>query len=149
VYERVTALARERGIPHVRHPVERGPTLLARPHAVLATRVLRALVGDVAAFDDARFAGVALMRSRTFDADLERFIATLPDGRTELMVHPGHDSAELAALDSYRAPRERELRALTSPRVREMLASAGIALAHFGATARPASAPTRGTPAGS
>jgi predicted glycoside hydrolase/deacetylase ChbG (UPF0249 family) len=149
VYELVTGLARERRIPHVRHPVESGPTLLARPHAVFATRVLRALVGTQAPYDDARFAGVALMRSPSFDTDLQRFVDALPPGRTELMVHPGYDSAELAAIDGYRAPRERELRALRSPALRATLASAGIALAHFGATARPVSAPTRGIPAGS
>jgi predicted glycoside hydrolase/deacetylase ChbG (UPF0249 family) len=149
VYEVVTRVAREHGIAHVRHPVESGPTLLARPHARLATGILRMLAGTHAPYDDARFAGVALMRAPGFDRDLHRFIEALPIGRTELMVHPGYDSAELAAIDSYRAPRERELRALRSPAVREKLASAGIALAHFGATARPASAPTRGAPAGS
>ncbi len=149
VYDRVVALAKERGIAHVRHPSESGATLLARPHALLATAILRSLVGGNAPYDDARFAGVALMRSRTFDRDLERLIATLPMGRTELMVHPGYDSAELAAIDSYRAPRERELRALRSPAARATLEASGIALAHFGATARPASATTRGIPAGS
>lgn len=149
VYDVVIRVAREHGIMHVRHPVESGPTLPGRPHALLAAYVLRALVGRHVAHDDARFAGVALMRSPSFGRDLHQFIRALPEGRTELMVHPGYDSAELAAIDSYRAPRERELRALTSPAIREALASAGIALARFGATAPPASLPTRGTPAGS
>ena len=136
VHERVTRVAREHGIAHVRHPVEEDSTLLARPHALAATRVLRALVGTRPPFDDVRFAGVALMRSPTFGRDLERFLDVLPAGRTELMVHPGYDSAELAAIDSYRMPRERELRALRSPAVREKLDAAGIVLARFGATAR-------------
>lgn len=144
----VTRVAREYGIPHVRHPLESGATLLARPRAVVGTRILRRLVGDLPRYDAVAFSGVALMRSRTFEADLHRLIAGLPAGTTELMVHPGYDSAELAALDGYRAPRERELRALTSPALRAALAETGIALARFGATAPAASATTRGTPAG-
>lgn len=149
IHEVVTRVAREHGIPHVRQPIESTVTLLGRPHALLATRVLRQLAGDLPAYDGTRFAGVALMRSPTFGADLARLLAALPTGVTELMVHPGYDSPELAAIDGYRAPRERELRALTSREVREMLASQGIALAHFGATTPPASAPTPTAPAGS
>lgn len=149
VYEIVTRVAREHAIPHVRQPIESTTTLLGRPHAVVATRILRGLVGDLPAYDATRFAGVALMRSPTFGADVERLLSTLPAGATELMVHPGLDSPELAAIDSYRAPRERELQALTSPELRATIEARGIALARFGATAPPASAPTRAAPAGS
>lgn len=149
VYEVVARVAREHGIPHVRQPVESGTTLLGRPHAMAASRILRFLVGDRPAYDPIRFAGIALMRSSTFQRDVERLLSALPEGATELMVHPGYDSPELAAIDSYRAPRERELRALTSPAVRETLESAGIMLAHFGATVPTASAPTPAAPAGS
>lgn len=149
VYGVVTRVAREHGVAHVRQPVETAGTLLGRPHAMFATRVLHALVGNVPAYDDTRFSGMALMRSATVGADIERLLATLPPGRTELMVHPGYDSAELAAIDSYRTPRERELRALTSPAVRATIESRGIVLAHFGATTPIASASTRTTPAGS
>lgn len=149
VYQLVTRLARERGIPHVRQPVESTPTLLGRPRAIAARRVLRALVGALPPYDDARFAGVALMRSPTVARDLDALADTLPPGRTELMVHPGYDSAELAAIDGYRAPRERELRALTAPALRERLDRLGISLGRFGATAPPASAPRPGALAGS
>lgn len=149
VYERVTRVAREHGIPHVRQPIEQTTTLLDRPLALVATRILRGLVGELPAYDDTRFAGVALMRSPTFGADVERLLAALPAGATELMVHPGYDSPELAAIDSYRAPREKELLALTSPALRATIEARGITLARFGATAPPASAPTRTAPAGS
>ena len=149
VYEIVTRVAREHGIPHVRQPIEANATLLGRPHALVATRLLHALVGELPAYDATRFAGLALMRSPTFGADAERMLRTLPPGATELMVHPGYDSPELAAIDSYRAPRERELLALTSPELRATIESQGIVLAHFGATAPPASAPTPAAPAGS
>jgi chitin disaccharide deacetylase len=135
VYELVLRVAREFGVPHVRQPVESTATLLGRPRALLATSALRALVGEREPHDDVRFSGVALMRSPTFHRDLERLLDALPPGATELMVHPGYDSPELAAMDGYRAPRERELRALTSPALRERLSERGIALAHFGAKA--------------
>lgn len=147
VYEMVQRVAREHGISHVRQPSETAATLLGRPHALLATRALRAMVGQRAPHGDARFAGIALMRSPTFDRDLDRFLVALPPGTTELMVHPGYDSPELAAMDGYRAPRERELRALTQPRLQERLDALGIRLSHFGATAPPASAARPAAPA--
>lgn len=135
IFEVVTHRARHHGIAHVRHPHEHTTTLLGRAHAIVATRALRALIGDKPAFDDIRFTGVALMRSATVEADLLRLIDALPEGTTELMMHPGYDSPELAAIDSYRAPRERELRALTSPRLRERLRERNVELVSFGATA--------------
>ena len=138
VFGIVARVAREHGIAHVRYPLESGATLLARPQAVLGTRVLRTLLGDLPPYDDVRFAGVALMRSPTFERDVVQLLRALPLGRTELMVHPGYDSPELAAIDSYRAPRERELRGLTSPALVGTLRAEGITLAHFGATAPPA-----------
>lgn len=142
VYDLVLAIAREHRVPHVRQPVETTATLLGKPRAMLAVRALRTLVGPMAPYDDARFSGVALMASRTFDADLQRLFDCLPPGTTELMVHPGYDSAELAAIDRYRAPRERECRALTSSWARERVEESGIRLTHFGAIARSVSVPT-------
>lgn len=138
VWELVVRSARRHGIPHVRHPNERPPTLLGRPHAIAATRILRLLIGERAGIDDIGFSGIALMRSRTLDADLLALLEALPAGTTELMVHPGYDSPELAAIDGYRAPRERELRALTSPALRSRLAELDVELVTFGA---PATAP--------
>ena len=135
LFELVLQAAKAHGIAHVRHPHERGPTLLGRPHALVATAVLRRMIGPRQSTDDVRFAGVALMRSRTFDRDVMDLVRALPEGTTELMVHPGYDSPELAAIDGYRAPRERELRALTSPRLRESIREMGVRLAPFGSTA--------------
>jgi predicted glycoside hydrolase/deacetylase ChbG (UPF0249 family) len=55
----------------------------------------------------------------------------LPDAPTELMLHPGHDDAVLAAQDPYRAERERELAVLTSSIVRGRLARGDIELVTF------------------
>lgn len=134
VFDLVLRVAKARGITHVRHPNERAPTLLGRPHALIAVRVLRALVGDRVGIDDVAFTGIALMRSPTFDRDVVDLVKALPPGTTELMVHPGYDSPELAAIDRYRAPRERELRALTSPLLRERIRNLGVELTRFGAT---------------
>jgi chitin disaccharide deacetylase len=131
----VLRAARERGIGHVRHPVESSRTLLGRPLAIAATQILRLAIATRAGVDDVGFAGFALMGSRTLDRDLSRMLHRLPAGATELMVHPGYDSPELAALDPYRTPREREVRALTSPVLRDRIRELGIDLARFGATA--------------
>lgn len=137
VFDVVVRTAKRHGIGHVRHPYE-SPVLVWRPHAMLAARVLRLIVSDRRPLDDVGFAGVGAMRSRTFARDIATLVSTLPAGTTELMVHPGYDSPELAAIDSYRAPRERELRALTSPALRDRILNLGVQLMPFGATAPPA-----------
>jgi predicted glycoside hydrolase/deacetylase ChbG (UPF0249 family) len=135
VFDVVVCAAQGRGIAHVRHPYE-SPTLLRRPRAVLASHLLRAVVatrgGAVKALDDVRFSGIAAMGSHTFDRDIGELLSALLPGTTELMVHPGYDSPELAAIDSYRAPREREVRALTSPALRSRIEALGVTLTCFG-----------------
>jgi chitin disaccharide deacetylase len=152
VFDVVVRAARRHGIRHVRHSCEAPGMQLGRPHAMLASRLLRAMVAKREPVDDVRFTGVAMMGSRTFDSDIDRLIAKLPTGTTELMVHPGYDSPELAALDAYRAPRERELRALTSPALRDRIQAMGVELTAFDAspetsTARAEERPRRDTPA--
>lgn len=152
VFDLVAHLARRYGIAHVRHSCEAPGMQLGRPHAMLASRLLRAVVAKRKPTDDVRFTGIAMMGSRTFDSDIARLIARLPAGTTELMVHPGYDSPELAALDAYRAPRERELRALTSPELRDRIEALGVELTQFDApggspTTPAARRPRRNTPA--
>lgn len=136
IFDAVLRGARRHGIAHVRHPNETNDTLLGRPHAVLASKLLRAVLAKRPPIDDVRFSGIAVMGSRSFDRDLDALLAALPPGTTELMVHPGYDSPELAAIDGYRAPRERELRALTSPELRDRIEHLGVELTQFDATAR-------------
>jgi predicted glycoside hydrolase/deacetylase ChbG (UPF0249 family) len=139
VVDIVLRTARRHGIEHVRHPYE-ASTLLRSPRASLAAQLLRVALPKqtVPPIDDIGFTGVAAMGSRTFDRDLLEIVSALPQGTTELMVHPGYDSPELAALDPYRAPREREVRALTSQVLRERIVERGVELTRFGATAAPA-----------
>ena len=139
VFEVVLRTAKRHGIGHVRHPYET-QRLIARPRALLAAHLLRAVAPKERPLDDVAFAGIGAMGSRTFANDIAALITALPAGTTELMVHPGYDSAELAALDAYRAPRERELRALTSPALRDRILESGVQLTPFDARAASGSA---------
>ena len=136
VFPLVLATARAADIRHVRHP--RDARIGPRRIPGVASLALRLVLPGDRDLDDVRFTGFSLMNSATLDDDLAALIHTLPAGTTELMVHPGYDSAELAAMDPYREPREREVRALTQPRLLELLRESRTELTHFGATARAA-----------
>ena len=143
IFELVLRTAKAHGISHVRHPYETTP-LPRRARAVVASRLLRTILYKQRPMDDVCFAGIGAMASPTFHRDIAQLLGDLPPGITELMVHPGYDSAELAAVDDYRAAREREVHALISPRLRERIQELGVELTHFGAvsttqsTAQPA-----------
>jgi predicted glycoside hydrolase/deacetylase ChbG (UPF0249 family) len=139
VYEIVLNAARRRGIPHVRHPYE-VDIGMSQPRAFVAMALLRTLLPNQSPIDDVRFTGFGAMAARDVESDLLSIIRRLRPGTTELMVHPGYDSAELAALDPYRAARERELGALTSPTLRERIRALRVRLTRFGADATAGSA---------
>lgn len=132
IFELVLRTAAEHGVSHVRHPYETNP-LPRRPRAVVASKLLRTILYRQRPMDDVSFTGIAAMASPTFHRDIAQLLGELPPGITELMVHPGYDSAELAAVDDYRAAREREVHALISPRLRERIQELGVELTHFGA----------------
>jgi chitin disaccharide deacetylase len=73
------------------------------------------------------FGGSALS-GRLDETTLVETLRSLPDGRTELMVHPGYaDAAE-----GFAGPdRETELRALTAPGLRPLLQDLGVQLRSF------------------
>ncbi|HYC50755.1 MAG TPA: ChbG/HpnK family deacetylase [Gemmatimonadaceae bacterium] len=131
IFELVTRAAEANGISHVRHPYEAN-AVLRRPRAVLASHLLRTILYRQRPMDDVSFTGFGAMASPTFQRDIAKILKGLPEGTTELMVHPGYDSRELAAVDSYRAAREREVYALISPRLRERIDELGVELTHFG-----------------
>ena len=65
-------------------------------------------------------------------AELAALIRALPEGSTEFMCHPGRCSDELlAARTRLKKSREEELRALTSPGVRDALREAGVSLVTY------------------
>jgi predicted glycoside hydrolase/deacetylase ChbG (UPF0249 family) len=77
------------------------------------------------------FAGFRLT-GRYRSGDLAELIRALPEGVTEFMCHPGRCGDELrSARTRLKESREEELRALTSPEVRAVLAEAGVKLVSF------------------
>lgn len=65
-------------------------------------------------------------------AELVRLIASLPEGTTEFMCHPGVCTDELrSARTRLKESREMELRALTAPEVRTALERSGVQLVSY------------------
>lgn len=66
------------------------------------------------------------------DAILEQILRNLPDGISELMCHPGYlDAALLGTPTRLKAQREAELRALTNPGIRQLVARERIELISY------------------
>jgi predicted glycoside hydrolase/deacetylase ChbG (UPF0249 family) len=146
----VAAAAADRGILLVRRPLE---PLLARPlnrpgmlkRIVLATAwsAPTSLGGEgVRPGVIARpgrplvtvaFRGLALRAGPLYVQDLETVLEALPDGTTELMVHPGRNDPAAIEWDPHLPDREQELEVLLSERVRERFRSGVFDLSHFGA----------------
>lgn len=74
------------------------------------------------------------------EESLASTLGSLPEGVTELMCHPGYWENETVR-SSYSTQRERELRALCSPRLRALMKLHGIVLTTF----RMLENPARGT----
>jgi len=66
------------------------------------------------------------------DRLFERMVDRLPEGTWELVCHPGYDDAELGSIRTrLRESRAVELRLLTSPEAREILARRGVQLISY------------------
>ena len=129
VWSGVVRAAREARVGIVRVPLE-SLGMNATDVAATGKKIALAATFHLVAPGAARarrvgFAGISLQGGTHFAQRLERFLASPPAGITELMVHPGYDDPELAALDEYRRARETELAALVSPPVRELLRRIG------------------------
>jgi len=137
VWRPVVETARRAGIEVVRVPLEPPRSLAWRPAAV-AGQVLITAAYRVAARGvppprhPDHFRGFALTGRRDFAARLLRLLDALDAGTTELMVHPGHEDADLTGWVRYAVGRERELDALVSPGVRARLRQGDIELTNFG-----------------
>ena len=113
VFEAVTSLARREGLPVRNAGGEMGSAL----------RRLGLRTND--AFDESFFdQGVSVAR-------LISIIESLPGGSTELMCHPAHEDAELAASSSYARVRVVELSALCDPAVRAAIERTQVRLITF------------------
>jgi len=108
----------------------RGLKLLARDAREQAERA------GIAAAD--YFCGIAQTGELTREG-LLRLLEVLPDGTTELMVHPGYvDQALEKSATRLTASREKELAILTDTAVRNLVASQGIRLIDYAFVAQEA-----------
>jgi len=82
-----------------------------------------------------RFIGEFFGRLALTAANLKRILATVQDGLTELMVHPGFPDHELLDSSGYVDERTVELTILVSDEIRKTVHDLSIELVHFGALA--------------
>jgi predicted glycoside hydrolase/deacetylase ChbG (UPF0249 family) len=140
VLEAVARVGEEFRILWVRRPFDfplsGGPAPLARQLISRAFGFLRPRFHEVLTRHGCRttdhFAGFEITGEFRAE-DLVRLIESLPEGSTEFMCHPGYCRGELrAAPTRLKESRERELAALTDPRVREALAANDVRLTRYG-----------------
>jgi predicted glycoside hydrolase/deacetylase ChbG (UPF0249 family) len=132
IFRNVVRLAEEFSIPYVRLPLDRSVPLARLPCA-LAGPYYRRLAArrDVRMTD--HFLGFRLTGSLS-EQTMAGALRALLDGTTEFMCHPGYLGSELAqAPTRLKESRVRELEALTSPRIRELIRAQGIVLTTFAA----------------
>jgi len=141
VLEAIAATAEEFGIRWVRGPFDlpvRGVPVPLKKRLVsraISTRRLgfRHVLGQYGCRMTDHFVGFQIT-GRFEASQLAAELEALPEGITELMVHPGHCGDELrAAPTRLLESRERELAALLSSDVKEAIRRSGARLAGFGA----------------
>lgn len=138
--------ARECGVRAIRNPFGprfpfRSTQLLARPNLwkrLVEVRILRTFAGKFReAVDREGFVTpdgtLGIEVTGTLDETLFHAIAqSIPEGTWEFVCHPGHNDADLrAAKTRLRESRETELRVLTLPAARDLLAQDGIQLISY------------------
>jgi predicted glycoside hydrolase/deacetylase ChbG (UPF0249 family) len=135
----VAASAHAAKIAVVRRPLDRASLMdpLASAKMLVLHAAWRAALRGVAPTHRAllarapHFRGIAMQGMPDVRERLLTALDELPLGVTEIMVHPGHDDATLAAQDPYRAEREVEVAALCHPSVRARLERGDIRLINF------------------
>jgi predicted glycoside hydrolase/deacetylase ChbG (UPF0249 family) len=139
VLDAVARISEEYKIPWVRRPFDFPVTpagvswakrATSRALGVVRRRFARVLARHGCRSTD-HFAGFQIT-GRYTASDLARLIRSLPEGSTEFMCHPGFCTDELrAARTRLKESREEELRALTSPEVREAVEESGVRLVNY------------------
>ena len=135
--------ARSCGVKAIRNPFERiqGSQLAASPSMWKRWLEVGILRGLARQFREAvEQAGMftpdgtlAIAATGSLNQKLLRLmVENLPDGTWELVCHPGYNDAELRGIRTrLREAREQELRILTSPATRALLAAHGIEIVSF------------------
>lgn len=130
VFRAVARLAREFKIPYVRLPLDKTVPFTRLPCAA-AERFYRRVATRLGVRMTDNFLGFRLTGSFTEDT-FAAALSTLPEGITEFMCHPGFLGPELKnAPTRLKESRVRELQALTSPRIRDLLDAKAIRLGPF------------------
>jgi len=137
IFRRVAKLARRYHIPFVRrYGADLADRRGARPRQVLVSRALMCLDRFNAELAGPLWATHGTMgvadTGRIDSAWLVRAAAALRPGVTEIMTHPGRVEPGLSATTRLLESRQRELRALCDPAVREALDRNGIELTDYG-----------------
>ena len=137
VWTGVAAAAAARGGLTIRVPRERrrfgsGPSLRRRlKPALLNAAGAVAVRRTPPPAAPPSFVTTTLYGDHRYGTRLQALINGLPAGTSELMTHPGYVDGPLPGDDGYGAPREAELRALTSPELHDWLDAAGVVLTSF------------------
>ena len=130
VFRIVVRLAREFGIPYVRLPLDSTVRIAGYSLAVVERFYRRVAIQNRVCLTD-HFLGFRLTGHLT-EETFALAIASLPDGLTEFMCHPGLLGPELARAETrLKESRVRELEALTSPRIRRLVAESKVRLSPF------------------
>jgi chitin disaccharide deacetylase len=145
VLDALGRVAEEFGIHRIRKPIERlrhswsgrapASQLVAASAARAITLKFRALARQYDLRSPENFLGLA-STGGLGPAALRRLIDSLPEGQTEIMLHPGICDADLAATGSrLQQQRELEMNALLDPQVRESVRANDIELITFSSLA--------------
>ncbi len=127
IFRQVVRLASEFEIPYVRLPLDTTLRL-----ALLGDRFYRRIASRAGVRLTDHFLGFRLTGSLT-EGTFAAAIRNLPDGFTEFMCHPGVLGPELANAETrLKESRVRELEALTSPRIRQIMDEYRVRLRPFG-----------------
>ena len=119
-------LAQEFGVPFIRLPFDAGWWPVRSLDIWFRSRLRTA---RLQATD--HFLGFRLTDTLT-EQSLSAALSELPEGSTEFMCHPGYLGEELRyARTRLKETRQRELEALISPRVKEIIASQGVVLTNY------------------
>lgn len=130
VFRAVVKLADEFGIPWVRLPLDTTFRFAKLPCA-LGNRYYRGLAAGKNVRMTDHFLGFELTGSLT-EETFSKAIKRVEEGVTEFMCHPGYLGDELKrSRTRLKESRLRELEALTSPRIRELITEQGVELSGF------------------
>lgn len=130
IFSQVVRLASEFEIPYVRLPLDR-TVPLARIPCILASRYYQRVGRRAHVKMTDHFVGFRLTGSLA-EQSFASALCSLPEGTTEFMCHPGLLGIDLAhAPTRLKESRVRELEALVSPRIRDLVAGLGVQLVSF------------------